>query len=118
MQTSIDFEGRRLTVTLTNRASLQLAQQAATLSVEMELLFSCLIRKRVRFGVTDAPQQLPGIAISFRPVMTKKCDIHAVSGQPDVTAFPIEHQERYIPKWLRIDYREGEWQGEFGYVDS
>lgn len=118
MMTTIRCNGRPLHVSLSNRASVQLSQQTKTLAVEMELLFSCLIRKRVLFGETDAVESMPGIAIGFQPVMTEKCDIHAVEDRPAVTPFPIVHAERFTPKWLKIDYRGGEWQGEFGYVEN
>ena len=32
-----------------------------------------------------------------------------------LTDFPIAKPEAYVPHWLRIDYRKGQWQGEFGY---
>jgi hypothetical protein len=116
MQQTVEFEGRQLKVTLSNSAAVQLSQEERVVSVEMELLFSCLIRKRVLFGHSDDVETLPGLSISFRPVMTRKCDIHAVAGRPGVAAFPIQHAERYVPKWLTIDFRKGEWIGEFGYV--
>ena len=34
---------------------------------------------------------------------------------PPLTEFPIVNARAYMPHWLRIDYRRGEWLGEFGF---
>ena len=89
------------------------------LTVEMELYFSCLIRKKVRFGdrahsreFTPVSQHL---AVAFRPVMTKTCKIDKENDEAPLSDFPIHNPAAFVPHWLKIDYRHGAWQGEFGY---
>jgi hypothetical protein len=48
-------------------------------------------------------------------VMTRVCAMAEVEGSPPVTDFPIANPRPYVPRWLTIDYRKGQWLGEFGY---
>ena len=47
MQRLLTFHGRPLSLTVSQRALAQLARRVSPLILEMELYFSCLIRKRV-----------------------------------------------------------------------
>ncbi len=89
------------------------------LHVEMELYFSCLIRKRLRFMPgqpgPDAARIGNHLTLGFRPVMTAQCGKDYEGDEPPLTDFPIAQADRFIPDWVRIDYRHGQWQGEFGY---
>ena len=85
----------------------------------MELYFSCLIRKQVRFSdqpaETDATAVGDKLAIRFQPVMSQGCSIDGNPDGPPLAAFPIVKQERFSPHWLTIDFRNGQWTGDFGY---
>jgi len=122
MKHEVKIGNRTVHVDLTRAAEQALSQRGQPLLAEMELYFSCLIRKQVRFrdlgeeaDAVDAGKQL---RIRFRPVMTAQCNVHEYEGdEPPLTDFPITRPESYIPKWLRIDFRKGQWVGEFGYVN-
>ncbi len=124
MKQTVTMLNRPIRVDISKRAEQQLQQRGAPLCLEMELYFSCMIRKRVlvREAVsTDFVAQVGDkLTIGFRPVMTKACGITetAEDGKPPLTDFPIKKPEGYIPHWLRLDYRKGEWQAEFGYIDN
>ncbi|MGW8248763.1 MAG: hypothetical protein ACWGOV_11730 [Acidiferrobacterales bacterium] len=113
---------RMVAIDVSEAAEQALRQRGQPLLAEMELYFSCLIRKQVRFrdladesDVVDAGEQL---RIRFRPVMTAQCNVHDYEGEePPLTDFPITRPDSYIPKWLRIDFRKGKWVGEFGYIN-
>ena len=105
----------------------------------MELYFSCLIRKKVRFrdalNVDQSDDQsgnqghdqsgdensativtLSGHRqVCFRPVMTRVCGKDYEGDEPPLTDFPIVNAPAYEPRWLHIDYRKNQWQGEFGF---
>jgi hypothetical protein len=111
---------RDLDLRLSPAAHTALAARTAPLVVEMELYFSCLIRKRVRF--LSAPH--PGafctsldeqLTVCFRPVMTRHCALSEVEGQPELETFPIQRPEAFLPKWLALDFRRGKWSGEFSF---
>ena len=111
--------GKSLDVRLSAAADRALQQRAQPLGVEMELLFSCLLRKRVRFGEAAPDAVLAGpLALRFKPVMTRKCTVAEGGASPPSEHFPLENPRPYVPNWLTIDYRRGEWVGNFGYADD
>lgn len=116
------FEGRDFRVTLSNAAQHALAQRTAPLIAEMEFYFSCLVRLQVRFYETDDSASATLInaqlAVRFRPVMSSRCDLHAVQGKSPLEDFPIVKRAPYVPHWLHLDYRKGAWVGEFGYQST
>lgn len=115
---SVILSDRNLEIRISPAAERALAARATPLLAEMELLFSCLIRKRVRFServADDAIQACEGLAVRFRPVMTRVCAVSDVGGAPPLEDFPIADPRPYVPRWLSIDFRQGAWRGEFGY---
>jgi hypothetical protein len=114
---------RPIVLELSKAAEKHLENVDAQLCVEMELYFSCLLRKRVMiretidsdFSVTVSEK----LKIGFRPVMTKSCSISSCDGDPPpVSDFPIAKPECFVPHWLKIDFKKGRWQGEFGYMNE
>ncbi|OIO78783.1 MAG: hypothetical protein AUJ86_03750 [Hydrogenophilaceae bacterium CG1_02_62_390] len=115
---NITLAEKNLDIRLSPAAEHALAQRQTPLLAEMELLFSCLIRKRVRFGDLTAEDAIPAsdrLSVRFRPVMTRVCAMADVTGSPPLDDFPIANPRPYVPRWLAIDYRRGQWLGEFGY---
>ena len=107
-------------VRLTAGAERALAVHPTPLLVELELLFSCLIRKRVRFPAAphaDAipvPGTDPRLTLYFHPVCTKVCAIGDAE-VPDLLTFPIRRVTPFIPRAVTLDYRKGDWIGDFSY---
>lgn len=117
MQTIVEIMGKRLLVEWSNSADQQLSTLTEPLAVEMELYFSCLIRKMVRFGrdaqVTKFSTVSPHLKVGFRPIMTKACNVNDFEVEPPVEDFPIVKPEAFVPKRLTIDFKNGEWSGDF-----
>lgn len=117
--TTIKIHGKSVRVALSRAAIGGLGLRAAPLVAEMELYFSCLVRKKVRFRSAapdaDAVCVTDGLYVRFRPVMTRHCRVNDTEGDPPLTDFPIIKTRPFIPHWLTIDYRSGQWVGEFGY---
>ncbi len=117
-QPVVEIAGRPVRLHLTRAACDALDARETPLYVEMELYFSCLIRFRVRFH--DAPLHGEGVPwgdklwVHFRPVMTRTCGTDYEGEEPPLTDFPITRPEAFVPRWLRLDYRQGRWSGEFG----
>jgi len=115
--------GRDVEIELTPSARRAIGDRSSPLLAEMELYFSCLIRKRVYFrdAVTTTPDDgitvIRNLRVTFRPIMTATCSVSdlADNSPPPVTDFPIMRAESFVPHWLRIDFRGGVWSGEFGY---
>ena len=124
----IEMLGKQVAIELSYKAKQQLNKLDAPLLIEMELYFSCLIRKQVRVyeELSDlVKEKLEGrfsaqftdmMHIAFRPVMTKSCSVSSCGGDsPPLSDFPIKNPHCYIPQWLKLDYKKGQWCGEFGY---
>ena len=97
-----------------------LAARSTALVAEMELYFSCLTRLQVRFYESDpnasATQVSDRLAVRFRPVVSSRCDLHEVAGKPPLVDAPLTRRAPFVPHWLRLDYKKGEWLGEFGHT--
>lgn len=115
----ITLQDRPVRIELTAAAERALAARATPLTAEMELYFSCLIRKQVRFRESPVPDAVRAgvqLYVCFHPVMTERCGVDYEGDEPPLTDFPIARPEAFVPAWLRIDYHGGRWQGEFGFA--
>lgn len=116
---NVTLHDKPLEIRLTRAAQKALASRTTPLVAEMELLFSCLLRKRVLFG-DDTGASTPvdnRLAVRFKPIMTRRCSVAEGGAHPPSEGFPLENPRPYVPNWLAIDYRRGEWVGEFGYAE-
>ena len=122
MLTDITIANKSVKLDLSPAAQKALEARNSPLYAEMELYFSCLIRFKVRFY--EQASHGEGVAVSdklivnFRPVMTEACGKDYEGNEPPLTDFPIIKQDAFVPKWLRIDFRHGEWHGEFGLSET
>ena len=125
---NIKMMGKEIKLEISAKAERELAGRVKPLFVEMELYFSCLLRKQIRIveksryeqnEVTDDNFSIRlsnNLHIHFRPVMTKTCSVSSCEGEkPPLSDFPIEKPQAYVPRWLKLDFRKGEWCGDFGY---
>lgn len=120
MQQQVVISGKTIDVMISDKALKNINSRKRPLVVEMELYFSCLIRKAVRFVESEpsaySAEVSEKLLLAFNPVMTEVCKIEpGVTSAPPLTAFPIKKVEAFVPKWVRIDFKSGEWCGEFGY---
>lgn len=111
---------RELELRLSERARAALEARTAPLEIELELYFSCLLRKRVNFleapraDVAARAMLTERVSVSFRPVMTEACAVHAVD-RPELSYLPLVRTAAFTPRWLALDYRDGVFSGAFGY---
>lgn len=118
---TLTMNERSLSINLSSAAQAELARRDTPLYAQMELYFSCLLRLKVRFYETAPAMALPWLPagdkliVGFRPVMTAQCSNDYEGAEPPLTDFPIAHDAPFTPRWLRLDYRQGRWLGEFGY---
>lgn len=117
---TVQLGHRDVRLQLSRAAEDALARRHEPLIAEMELYFSCLIRKRVRFPEQPHADALCAtvsndLVICFRPVMTRACSIQEAAGKPELDAFPIRRPDAFIPKSLSLDFRHDTWSGEYGF---
>ena len=117
MQATAEILGKKILVEWSASADKAMSALAAPLLVEMELYFSCLIRKAVRFGQNSPTREYvsvtPQLKLCFRPVITKVCRVSEVEGEPPLEDFHMVKPEAFVPKKLYIDFKRGQWLGEF-----
>ena len=117
----LSVNDRPLRVELSGAAQAALTRRSTPLYVQMELYFSCLLRLKVRFYEHAPDSQTPWVRasdklfVNFRPVMTAQCNNDYQGEEPPLTDFPIAHDAPFTPRWLHLDFHQGQWQGEFGY---
>lgn len=117
MQATAEILGKKVLVEWSAAADKAMRSLASPLLVEMELYFSCLIRKAVRFNQQStlryAVSVTPQLTVSFRPIVTKACKVSEVEDEPPVEDFQLTKPEAFVPKKLFIDFKRGQWLGEF-----
>lgn len=118
-QRLVPLRGKTLLVRWTTRAEQELARRDAPLQVQMQLYFSCVVKKRVLFP--EAGEILhDGIAldgrlvIQLRTVQSDRCDpVSFAANYPIQAELDSGQAKQMRARELRIDYRQGHWQGEF-----
>lgn len=120
------IQGKSVQVDVTESAIRALAASSTAILMELELYFSCLVRKQVRFSELSETQKkshqytciLPGLYACFRAVTTQACKIADVRGKPPVETIPVKKPGQYVPDWAKIDHRAKRWLGEYGFTRS
>ena len=118
MDKQIALLGRKVMISLSSAAVTALSQRDTLLVAEMELYFSCLIRKKVRFRENvegELVYVIDQLSVRFRPVMTAVCGVDYEGDEPPLTDFPIKKPESFVPHWLKLDFKKDKWIGEFGF---
>lgn len=110
--TIVRISGKEIEVICSASANKALAQRSRSLIVEMELAFACFARKTVRFH-----DELPGCEPTY---VMDRLAVYAHAVIPDccetiqaATSGPHAEAGRYIPKRLWIDFKNGQWIGEY-----
>jgi len=116
----VKLTGKTVSIAVSKSALKHLKKTARPLLLEVELYFSCLIKKVCHFreieNIDDYVRVMDGLYIIFRATMTNKCSIEEFD--KDKTAdFPIVDQKPYIPKWVNLDFSSNSWSGDFGYAE-
>lgn len=117
IHTSIDE--RDIAVHLSAKAIKILQNRVSPLYVNMELYFSCFIKKMIHFSELppkhEARRVTDKLFASFRPVQSKSCNIHDLEGDNKATLIDLHVTKRkaIVPKHLFIDFKRGKWEGEF-----
>jgi len=114
---TIRFRDHDLIVEWTQRAQRALARRKQPLLVEMQLYFSCVIKKRVLFhdtAGTDSVAVNDRLSVAFHPVESQSCDPEEFARN-----FPVKRQfdttaaANMRPKKLLVDFKHGNWTGEY-----
>ncbi len=112
------LDGQQINIALTDRAQQALHQRSQPLVVEMQLYFSCMVKKRTIFHTgTDAPTSTPinqHLGIAFRCVQSESCDPEEFAAHyPGKKTLVTTSAIKMHPRELYIDHKNDQWTGEF-----
>lgn len=116
---SVVLGNKNLRVEWTDRANRVLQTRSEPLIIEMQLYFSCVVKKRVLFhdnsnlDVTDLNNSMK---IAFRSIQSAACTPEEFArNYPIGRVLDTPAATKMIPSRLAIDFRQGQWHGEFDY---
>lgn len=111
--------GKSVSLHLDKRADSALNARDTPLLVEMELLFSCFIAKRIHF---KKPSQggiyIPvnnQLQISFTARIASSCSMQEDDSVIHNQIESIKNLSPYVPKWCSLVHTSAGWSGQFGY---
>jgi hypothetical protein len=120
MNTTIQLYGKPVRVELTTAAERALEKRTEPLYTEVQLIFGCMVAKRVWFHDEvnkDAVPVTPKLSVWFRPARYEKaCSFDDIDSGAVASDFPMAVDRKgFVPDVVRIDYRAGKWVGDFTY---
>ncbi len=112
-----EIAGKSVTVTMSSDAADVLRDRDVPLVAEAEILFSCLIRKRLSFR-EPSPDLLSwpiadNLHVSVRPVLYELCSPEAGATEPNIIHFAVADIGALVPKSIHIEMEDGELAGTF-----
>ena len=117
-QAMVSINGRDVLIEWTRAAAAELARRPRPLIVEVELYFSCLVKKFVLFHEQVGDREVAVVnnrlSVFFRPVMSPACSIEAAEllGRQPEADIPGDAVKKIAPRRVRIDRRKNAWTGE------
>ena len=121
MNTTIYLHTKPVRLEVTDAAEHALSRRTTPLFVEVQLIFGCMLAKRVWFreeGVAGAVAVTPLLNVWFRPACyAKACSFDAIDNGAVASDYPmVAERKRFVPDLVRIDFRGGKWLGDFTYT--
>ncbi|MBI5782598.1 MAG: hypothetical protein HZA69_02525 [Gammaproteobacteria bacterium] len=120
MNTTIHLHGKPVRVELSAAAERALVRRSEPLYAEVQLIFGCMIAKRVWFrdeAVENAVPVNSKLSVWFRPARYEKaCSFDDIDSGAEASDYPLAvDRRRFVPDLLFIDYRNGKFAGDFTY---
>ena len=113
------INGRDVSVEWTDAAASELARRPRPLVVELELYFSCLVKKFVHFheeaGGRETVAANDKLRLYFRPVTSTACSFEVaerLGRQPEIDLHSAA-VSKIAPRRVSIDFARGAWQGHY-----
>ena len=118
----VTLNGRTVSVEISSSAMQALSLRATPLYVELELYFSCLVKKFVHLREDSRGKEpvtvTDKLLLYFRPVTSTACTFEVaerLGRQPEMDV-DCEALHHVAPKRVRIDYKGGKWSGSYEFL--
>jgi hypothetical protein len=107
-----------LSIYLTRRAEQALSLLTQAINVEIQLYFSCMVKKRVLFHLQEVPFKTdavtPQLNIAFRSIQSDSCNPEEFAAHyPQKKSMDNPATRKMYPRELHIDYIDNNWTGDF-----
>jgi hypothetical protein len=117
-QDNVNLSFGLLKISLTASARRALEKNEQALFVEMQLHFGCMLRKELDFSTrasgNDYVEVAQGLYVGLKTFMgDEACRIEKKQTNVNQSGDLIG-----TPRWLTIDYRKGQWSGDFGLTEK
>jgi len=116
---NVELNGKKLRVEWTERAERALSGRCDPVIVEMQLYFSCVVKKLVLFHEQTDLETIAvndKLHIAFRAIQSAVCDPEEFArSYPVGRVLNSPATAKMIPLKISIDFRKGYWQGDFGF---
>ncbi len=116
---SVSINRRKVDIGWTERAERELRRRERPLVVEMQLYFSCVVKKRVLFHEQadfDTVAVNDKLRLGFRTVASAVCDPREFAANyPAAQVLSDRRASAMVPRRLEIDFKQGAWQSRFLY---
>ncbi len=120
MRTIIKLHDRPVHISISKKALDIFASNKEPLVAEIDLIFGCMVAKRVWFKDVipdDAIKVVDNLFVCFRSVRyAKTCSFADIDNGEVPEEFPmVVEKRRFVPDWLNIEYKKGKLAGTFGF---
>ena len=116
---TVRINQRDVDVCWTGRAEAALQSSQQPVIIELQLYFSCVVKKRVLFHRQvefDTVTVNKRLELAFRPIASAVCDPREFAmNHPMGKDLSRGVAGRMVPGRVEIDFRQGEWEGQFYY---
>ena len=119
LKSMVMINGKAVSIEWSKTAARELTKRSQPLIVEIELYFSCMVKKLVNFHESANGKELihvnEKLSLIFRPVTSTACTLEegdALGRQPEVD-LDSKISKKFTPRHIKIDFTYGKWQGKF-----
>ncbi len=119
LNNKVQINGRTVLVEWSKAAARELAQRTQPMVVELELYFSCLVKKFVHFHETMPQCETVSVSdkltVFFRSVTSTACSFDVadrLGRQPEIE-INTPNARKIAPSRVSLDFVRGNWKGEF-----
>lgn len=115
----VQLNGKTVTIEWSPAAQAALAQRSHPITVELEIYFSCLVKKFVHFHESVPERQTVAagdrLRLYFRAVTSTACtmDVAERLGRQPEMELDSAAVRKLAPKRVWLDHRHGAWSGEY-----
>jgi len=114
----VTLNDHELKIYFTRRAERALSLLPQAINVELQLYFSCMVKKRVLFHQQTVPFKTdpvtPLLNIAFRSVQSDTCSPEEFAAHyPQKMALDNPALRKMYPRELYIDYIDNHWSGDY-----